>query len=145
MSQKDKKVNVTLLSSVVVALVLVMAILYTVATKENSRDVPDAQTYEIIEESQAPLVEDSQTEADTQTEPPLQTDAQVVYTEDGVVSISNESNDIYIEGGGNVNVQIDGNVVVSGDGETDGVEVSQDGNSNVNIGNVGNGEIIINN
>lgn len=142
MAQREKSTNLALLGSVMVALVVVIAILYTVATKEPSHATPNEQTYEVVENTQPTVVEN---EVSTDAETIEETETQVVYTEDGVVSISNANNDIYIEGDGNVNVQIDGEVVASGDGETDAVVVTQDGNANVSIGNIGNGEIIINN
>jgi ABC-type Na+ efflux pump permease subunit len=149
MKHRDKRVNMALLSSVVVVLVVVIAILYTVATRGTSHDTPDKQPYVVVEETQPTVVQTTEVPTEVtetiETIEETETQSQVVYTEDGVVSISNANNDIYIEGGGNVNVQIDGSVVVSGDGETDGVVVTQDGNANVSIGNIGNGEIVINN
>ncbi|MCC8070020.1 MAG: hypothetical protein LIO71_09780 [Ruminococcus sp.] len=133
---KANGINIALISSIVVAILLIVGIAFNMVksndTSEVSNDV-DQNTTDIttttVTTTEDTSMEDTTLEVTT-TE--VSNETTVINSDDGVISIYDEDKDVYVyvENSNGANVVIDGSVVATQSTEQDDIEVnvSDDGN-----------------
>jgi len=133
---KANGINIALISSIVVAILLIVGIAFNMVksndTSEVSNDV-DQNTTDIttttVTTTEDTSMEDTTLEVTT-TE--VSNETTVINSDDGIISIYDEDKDVYVyvENSNGANVVIDGSVVATQSTEQDDIEVnvSDDGN-----------------